>query len=83
MQYGQVVSLKCGSSNIIGSNVTCFGGSAYSPAITVMCPGNSHYLEGISRMISGQNTTGQNITGQNATLSKMDKMQQCKWCNKP
>ena len=33
-------------------------------------------------MVSGQNATGQNTTGQNATLSKTDKMLQCKWCNK-
>ena len=80
--YGQVVSLKCGSSNFIGSNVTCFGCSTYSTVITVVCPGNSHYLEEISQMVSGQNATGQNTAGQNATLPKTDKMPQCKWCNK-
>ena len=26
--------------------------------------------------------SGQNATGQNATMSKTDKMPQCKWCNK-
>ena len=26
--------------------------------------------------------SGQSVTGQNATMSKTDKIPQCKWCNK-
>ena len=36
--YGQVVYLKCDSSNITGSNMACFGGSTYSPITTANCP---------------------------------------------